>query len=109
MVYPDTHTDPKLWEKLKGMKVVHKSDLDELSLHCSGRVVGMCKSCQKSQAKKDTKRRVAAAEVMGKEDTLSDKDILQAEKVKVTSENEWCCTYHVFSLHEEFVIEKLRI
>lgn len=109
MVYPDTHPDPELRGKPKGMKVVlqeRESVWDELSSRCSGRVVGKCKSCQKSQAKKDAERRVAAAEAMGQEDTLSDKDISQAEEVEMTSESEWCCMYRVLSLQEDFVNEK---
>jgi len=44
---------------------------------------------------------VATAEAMGQEDTLSDKDISQAEEVEMTPESEWCCMYHVLSLQEE--------
>jgi hypothetical protein len=109
MVYPDTHPDLALRGKPKGMKVIlqeWESVWDELSSCCSGRVVGKCKSCQKSQAKKDAERRVAAAEAMGQEDTLSDKDISQAEEVEMTSESEWCCMYCVLSLQEDFVNEK---
>jgi hypothetical protein len=112
MVYPDTHPDPELRGKPKGMKVVlqeRESVWDELSSRCSGRVVGKCKICQKSQAKKDAERRVAAAEAMGQEDTLSDKDISQAEEVEITPESEWCCMYRVLSLQEDFVSEKPRI
>jgi hypothetical protein len=78
MVYPDMYPDPELWGKPKGMKAVlqeRESVWDELSLRCSGKVVGKCKSCQKSQAKKDAERRVAAAEAMGQEDMLSENDI----------------------------------
>ena len=57
-------------------------------------------------AKKDAERRVTAAEAMGQEDTLSDKDISQAEEVKMMPESEWCCMYHVLSLQVDLVTEK---
>jgi hypothetical protein len=55
MVYPDTYPDPELRGKPKGMRAVlqeRESVWDELSLRCGGKVVGKCKSCQKSQVKK---------------------------------------------------------
>jgi hypothetical protein len=109
MVYPDTHPDPELCRKPKGMKVIlqeRKSVWDKLSLHCAGRVVRRCKSCQKSREKKDAERRAAAAEAMGQEDTLSDKDISQAEEVEMMPDSEWYCMYCVLSLQEDFVTEK---
>jgi len=109
LVYPDTHPDLQLRGKPKGMKAVlqeRESVWQELSLQCRRKVVGKCKSCQKSQAKKDAERRVAAAEAMGQEDTLSDNDISQAEEVETAPESEWCCMYRVLSLQEDFVTEK---
>jgi hypothetical protein len=43
----------------------------------SGKMVGKCKECTKSQAKKDAERCVAAAEAMGQEDTLEEADLAQ--------------------------------
>jgi hypothetical protein len=57
---------------------------DEMIAKIGGnQLVGKCKECKKSQAKKDVERRVAEAEAMGQEDTLEDNDIVQAEEPKV--------------------------
>jgi hypothetical protein len=85
LVYPDIYPDLQLQGKPKGMKAMLQeceSVWQELSLRCHGKVVAKCKSCQKSQVKKDAERRVAAAEAMGQEDTFSDNDISQAEEVR---------------------------
>ena len=55
IVYPDTHPDLELRGKPKGIKVIlqkHELVWDKLNLHCTGRVVRKCKSCQKSQQRK---------------------------------------------------------
>jgi hypothetical protein len=54
MVYPANHPDPKLCGQPKGIKVVlqeWESVWDELVSRCK-KVVGKCKECSKSQAKK---------------------------------------------------------
>jgi hypothetical protein len=109
MIYPDDHPDPKLQGQAKGMKAVlqeRESVWDELSERCGGKVVGKCKSCSKSQVKKDAERRVAEAEAMGMEDTLTDADVAQAEEAVIVPENNWCCMYRVISLQEDFANEK---
>lgn len=109
MVYPDDHPDPKLQGQAKGMKAVLQERVsvwDELSERCGGKVVGKCKSCSKSQVKKDAERRVAEAEAMGMEDTLTDADVAQAEETVTVPENNWCCMYRVISLQEDFANEK---
>jgi hypothetical protein len=67
--------------------------------------VGKCKSCSKSQVKKDAKCQVVKAEAMGMEDTLTDADVAQAEEA-VTVPKNWCCMYWVISLQEDFANEK---
>lgn len=109
MVYPDDHPDPKLRSQAKGMKAVlqeRESVWDELSTRCGGKVVGKCKSCSKSQLKKDAERRVAQAEAMGMEETLTDAEIAQAEEAITAPENSWCCMHRVLSLQDDFANEK---
>jgi hypothetical protein len=109
MVYSSTHPDFELCGKAKGMKAVlqeQESVWDELSTRCNGKVVGKCKCCKTLQAKKDTEGRVAAAEAMGQEDTLTDEEISQADEVVVAPANEWCCMYHVLSVQDDFANEK---
>ena len=71
--------------------------------------MGKCKSCQKSQLKKDTDRRVAAAEAMGWEDTLTEAEIEAAgnlaDDMNVDTDP-WCCIYKVISLQDDFTNEK---
>ena len=108
MVYPADHPDPKLCGQPKGIKVVlqeRESVWDELVSRCK-KVVGKCKECSKSQAKKDAERRVAEAEAMGQEDTLQDENVSQAHEPKSEPVSDWCCMYRVLSLQEDFVTEK---
>jgi hypothetical protein len=70
------------------------------------KVVGKCKECSKSQAKKDAERCVAEAEAMGQEDTLRDKDVSQAYEPESEPASDWCCMYWVLSLQEDFATEK---
>ena len=72
-------------------------------------MVGKCKACQKSQTKKDAKRRVAAAEAMGQEGTLSDNDVSQAKENVMAPQSEWCCMQRVLSLQEDFATKKSMI
>jgi hypothetical protein len=112
MVYPDSHPDPQLAGKPKGMKAVlqeRESVWDELVDKCGGKVVGKCKDCQKSDMKKDAERRVAAAEAMGQEDTLTEKDIAQADEDVDVPANNWCCMHRVLTLQDDFANEKPRI
>jgi hypothetical protein len=109
MVYPPDHPDPNLRGLAKGMKAVlqeRESVWDELVANCNGRVVGKCKECSKSQAKRDAERRVADAEAMGQEDTLADDDVMQAQDAAPTPVSDWCCMYRVLSLQEDFTTEK---
>ena len=106
MVYPPDHPDPNLRGLAKGMKAVlqeRESVWDELVANCNGRVVGKCKECSKSQAKRDAERRVADAEAMGQEDTLADDE---AQDAAPTPVSDWCCIYRVLSLQEDFATEK---
>jgi len=110
MVYPMDHANPELHEQPKGMKAVlqeRESVWAEL-VERNKKVVGKCKECQKSQAKKDAERRVAAAEAMGQEDTLEEADLAQVEEPDTDSElrDEWCCMYRVLSLQEDFANKK---
>ena len=108
MVYPAHHPDPKLCGQPKGIKVVlqeRESVWDELVSRCK-KVVGKCKECSKSQAKKDAERRVAEAEAMGQEDTLRDEDVSQAHEPESEPVSDWCCMYRVLSLQEDFATEK---
>ncbi|KAH7925369.1 hypothetical protein BV22DRAFT_1011364 [Leucogyrophana mollusca] len=109
MVYPADHLDPNLAGKPKGMRAVlqeRHSVWDELMTRRGGKVTGKCQSCQKSQAKKDAERRVAAAEAMGQEELLNDNDVNQAEEVVAPPVDDWCCMYRVLSLQDDFAHEK---
>lgn len=113
LVYPAMHPDAKLAGQPKGMRAVLEERVsvwDEYISHLNGsRPVGKCKSCQKSQLKKDTDRRVAAAEAMGQEDTLTEAEIDAAgnlaDDVNVDTDP-WCCIYKVISLQDDFANEK---
>ena len=74
--------------------------------NCNGRVVGKCKECSKSQAKKDAERRVAEAEAMGQEDTLAEDDVVQAQEAESAPVSDWCCMYCVLCFQEDFATEK---
>src|ERR1700720_879451 len=110
MVYPPDHPDPTLRGLPKGMKAVlqeRESVWDELVANGNGRVVGKCKSCSKSQAKKDAERRVAEAKSMGQENTLADDIIAQAQEPMMTEPaSDWCCMYRALSLQEDFATKK---
>jgi hypothetical protein len=96
MVYPHDHPTAELRGQPKGMKTVLQERVsmwDELSERCGGKVVGKCKGCTKSQAKKDAERRVAAAEAMGQEDTLEEADLAQAEQPGTAERDVWCCMH----------------
>lgn len=111
MVYPADHPDLELHGQPKGIKAVlqeWESVWDELVSWCK-KVVGKCKECLKSQAKKDVERHVAEAETMGQEDTLWDEDVLQAHESKYEPTSDWCCMYWVLLLQEDFVTEKLML
>ena len=71
-----------------------------------GKVAEKCKSCSKSQVKKDAKCQVAEAEAMGMDDTLMDADVTQAEETVTAPKNNWFCMYQVILLQEDFVNEK---
>ena len=109
MVYPHDHPTAELRGQPKGMKAVlqeRASVWDELSERCGGKVVGKCKGCTKSQAKKDAEWCVAAAEAMGQEDTLEEADLAQAEQPGTAERDVWCCMHRVLSLQTDFANEK---
>jgi hypothetical protein len=108
MVYPDDHPISELCGKPKGMKAVlqeRESVWAEL-VERNDKVVGKCKECQKSQAKKDAERRIAAAEAMGQEDSLEEADLAQAEEPDEELKDDWCCMYRALSLQDDFANEK---
>ncbi|OBZ66756.1 hypothetical protein A0H81_13220 [Grifola frondosa] len=70
------------------------------------KVVGKCKLCRMSQAKKDALRRIELAEMAGQENQLEDSILEQAAAGDADSQDEWCCLYRVVSLQEDFVNEK---
>ena len=113
LVYSALHPDAKLAGQPKGMRVVLEERVsvwDEYIERLKGRrVVRKCQSCQKSQLKKDAERRIAAAEAMGQEDTLTSHDIADAEgntDDAGSGTDNWCCIYKVLSLQEDFANEK---
>jgi len=59
------------------------------------KVVGKCKECSKSQAKKDAERHVAEVEAMGQENTLWDEDVSQAHEPESEPISDCCCMYRV--------------
>jgi hypothetical protein len=109
MVFSQDHPDEKLQGVAKGMKEVlreRESAWDELTKRC-GKVVGKCKACTTSQIKKDAERRVAEAEAMGQESSLTDAEVVEASSsVPSAPQDEWCCAYRVLSLQDDFVNEK---
>src|ERR1700720_2484893 len=109
MVYPADHPEQKLRGLPKGLKAVLEERVsvwDELMTRRNGKVNGKCKQCKKSQVKKDAERQIAEAEAMGREDGLTDKDLVEAEESVEESEDKWCCMYKVMSLQDDFVNEK---
>ena len=113
MCFPDDHPDPELRGKPKGMKVVlqeRKSVWAKYTTLCDERgtkVVRKCKSCTKSQSRKDAERRVMLAEAAGQGDAPSAEDVIGADSVTPpTSDDEWCCMQRVLSLQEDFRTEK---
>jgi hypothetical protein len=113
MSFPDDHIDPKLRGKPKGVRVVlqeRKSVWHKFTEMCKERgtkVVGRCASCTKSQTRKDAERRVALAEAMGQDDSVSVEDTKLIEAAALSSEDDrWCCMYRVLSLQEDFQTEK---
>ena len=114
MVYLDNHLDEKLCGQPKGMQVVLQEwELvwDQLTDRCKGKVpVWKCKDCMKSQVKKGAERRVAEAEAMGQEDTVTEEDIAHSQELEpIESKNDWCCMHRVLSLQEDFASEKLML
>lgn len=80
LVYPKDHPDPDLRGQAKGMKVMlqeRESVWERLCAENSGekKVVGKCKTCKLSAAKKDAMRRIAEAEAAGQDETITDADI----------------------------------
>ncbi|KZP26894.1 hypothetical protein FIBSPDRAFT_909032 [Athelia psychrophila] len=113
MSYPSDHPNPDLAGKAKGMKVVlqeRESAWDEFGRRRGGKkLLGKCKDCQMSNIKKDAARRLALAEAMGTDDTISDEVLEAAQSVINPPADDWCCMFRVMSLQEDFVNEKPRI
>jgi hypothetical protein len=111
MVYPDNHLDPALAGKAKGMRAVLQERGSVWTRLCrenrgENKVVGKCRTCGLSAAKKDALRRIAEAEAAGQEDTIADADIEAAQSGINDSTNDWCCMHRVLSLQEDFRSEK---
>lgn len=111
LVYPDSHCNSELRGKAKGMKVMLQERVSVWDKLCTARggehkVVGRCKMCKLSVAKKDALRRIAEAEAAGQDDTLTDADLAAANSDATDSSDDWCCMYCVISLQEDFRKEK---
>ena len=82
MSYPDDHPDPSLQGKAKGIKVVLQERVlvwDKTVEMNGGKVpAGKCRICKKSQVTKDVERRIAEAEALGQEDTVTEEDLADA-------------------------------
>ncbi len=108
MVYPeDGPTIPtELWGKPKGMRAVlqerHSVWRRLVAETWSGKPIGTCDRCRKSQATKDTEARIAAAEASGEEVD----DILPDALEEPTLTSDWCCMTRVLSLQSDFKNEK---
>ena len=63
--------------------------------------MGSVNSARKSQVKKDVERQIAEAEVMGQEDGLTDKALVESV---VELEDKWCCMYKVMSLQDDLLM-----
>ena len=62
--------------------------------------------CKKSQVTKDAERRIAEAEALGQEDTVTEEDLANACNPVDEPSSDWCCLYQVFSLQDDFTNEK---
>ena len=108
MVYPDSHPDPKLAGKAKGMKADLKERVSvwqELCHRVAGgeaKVIGKCKFCKMSEQQKDAQHRVALAEEAGQEETLAESDITYSEQPDIEPKSDWCCMHQVLTLQEDF-------
>lgn len=107
MVFPDDH--PKYPGQPKGMLQVLRERASVWHQFTNGgtkSVVGHCKNCKLSQAKRDALARVAAAESAGHDnDIRNDLDDL-ADNVPPPKDDEWCCAKQVLSRQQDFVEEK---
>ncbi|KAI0313116.1 hypothetical protein OF83DRAFT_1175978 [Amylostereum chailletii] len=112
-----SHPDEKLRGQAKGIKAVlqeWESLWDEFTSRCKQqgkKVIDKCSFCSKLEVKKDAERRLAAAEAMGQEDTLTEQEISAAETViseagDSESDDAWCCMYRILSLQEDFMSER---
>ena len=91
---------------MKAVLQERESVWDEFVDRYSSKVVGKCKECTKSQAKKDAERWVAAAEAMGQEDTLEEADLVQVAEPDTVVRDDWCCMHRVLLLQDDFANEK---
>lgn len=113
MSFPADYIDPKLRGQPKGIRIVlqeRKSVWHKFTEVCKERgtkVVGKCASCTKSQTRKDAERRIALAESMGQDDSVSAEDSKAIESDAPSSaDDRWCCMQRVLSLQEDFCAER---
>ena len=116
MCFPDNHPDLELRGQPKGIRFVlqeRKSVWDKYTALCQERgqrVVGKCRSCSKSQTRKDAERRVALAEAAGPEYSASAEDVIVVNAVEDPTSDDinsgWCCMQRVLSLQEDFRTER---
>ena len=59
--------------------------------------------------KKDAEHHVVMAEAAGQGDTIDDADLDTAKGPMIEHDSKWCCLYHVISLQDNFINEKLMI
>ena len=109
MSYSDNHPDPSLQGKAKGIKVVLQERVSvwDKTVEMNGRKVpaGKCQICKKSQITKDVERRIAEAEALDQEDTVTEEDLADACNPVDKLSSDWCCLHQVLSLKDDFTNE----
>ena len=80
LVYLANHPDANLRGRAKGMKAMLKERTSVWERLCAEhgsekKVIGKCKTCKLSAAKKDAMKRIAEAEAAGQDETVSDADV----------------------------------
>ena len=107
MSYPDDHPDPSLQGEAK-MVLQERVLVWDKTVEMNGRKVpaGKCWFCKKSQVTKDAERRIAEAEALDQEDTVTEEDLADACNPVDKLSSDWCCLYWVLSLQDNFTNEK---
>ena len=113
MTFPADYINQKLRGQPKGGRVVlqeQKLVWNKFTAACQERgtkLVGKCASCTKSQTCKDAERRIALAEAMGQDDSVSadDTKLIESEALSRT-DDQWCCMHCILSLQDDFRAEK---